>query len=207
MEDFITTAIASLVGALAAGAIGYFFAVRRFRHERAFERRLRWHEEAVVQLTEGGEALRKAALSMQVTELQTDVSQHFESALDSMSSNNILMKAGMYARPKSYRALKEAVRDQSELTVALIQLQRAGTSFGEPEMAERISPRILKVVAKSMLYAAARLASDVRKTLGLRELNDGRGLYDDKSLEDLISRPDLAALDRAKRIDSFRDPP
>lgn len=207
MEEFITTAIASLVGALAAGAIGYFFAVRRFRHERAFEGRLRWHEEAVLQLTESGEALRKAAVSMQVPELQTDVSRHFESALGSVPGNNLLMKAGMYARPKSYRALKEALRDQSELAVALIQVQRAGTSFGEPEMAERISPRILMAVARSMFHAAARLASDVRKTLGLKELKDGKELYDDKSLEDLIFCPDLTALDLAKRIDSFKDAP
>lgn len=207
MQDFIVNAIAALTGALAAGVIGYFFAVRRFHHERVFERRLAWYEKSVCQLTEAGEALRKVAVSMQVPELHEDLQRDFKNALAAVPDARLLMEAGMYASPKSYQALKEAQRDQSELVTDLLQVQRAGASFGQPEMAERISPRIVMAAAKSMLHAASRLSSDVRQTLRLRDLNDVKRLYDDDSLAALGGRPDLTALERAKRIDGYKDLP
>jgi len=200
MAQFAINAVAALVGALTAGAIGFFFAVRRFRHEKAFEQRLAWHQKTVRQLIEAAEALRRAAVSMQVPDLEDDRDDSFEDALAAVPGVALLLEAEMYASRKSYQALREAWHDQAELAVANVQIHNTSDALGESDAAERVSPKIIEAVAKSMLHAASRLASDVRKTLRLGSLHEGARLYDDDQIAALASHTDRTALDRAKRI-------
>lgn len=119
MSEFVINAVAVLIGALGAGAIGFFFAVRRFRHEKAFERRLAWHEKTVRQLTEASEALRRVAAGMQLPDLEEgDLSCQFEEALAVTPNVLLLLEAEMFASRRSYEALKQAWHDQSELVLA-----------------------------------------------------------------------------------------
>lgn len=207
MPQFITNALAALIGALFAGAIGFYFAVRRFRHEKAFERRLAWHEKTVRQLTEASENLRKVAAAMQIPELDDDRESLFESTLTAIPGVELLLEAEMFASRKSYEALKQAWRDQSELAVANVQIHNTSVALEDPESADRISPKIIEAVAKSMLHAASRLASDVRQSLRLGRLGDGGRLYDDDQVLALAARRDMTALERAKRIHAHKDFP
>jgi hypothetical protein len=207
MPQFVTNAIAALIGTLAAGAIGFFFAVRRFRHEKAFEHRLAWHENTVRKLTEASQTLRRAAVSMQVPELEDDLPRELDEALAAMPNVALLLEAEMYASRKSYKALKQAWHDQSELILANVQIHNTGAALENSDAADRISPKIIEAVAKSMLHAASRLASDVRETLRLGSLDEDGRLYDNDQVAALAGRTDITALDRAKRIRAHKDFP
>lgn len=205
-SQFLANAMAALVGALAAGAIGFFFAIRRFRHEKAFERRLEWHEETVRQLTESSERLRKIAICMQVPDLDDDLTKLFEEAIESMPNIELLMlQAEMYASRNSHKALAQARDDWGALTVANVQILNTIASREESDISNRLSPLIIDTVAKSMLHAASRLASDVRETLKLGQIDRRQGPYDDDQIDATGDRAGTTALERAKHIRAHKD--
>ena len=208
MPEFLVNALAALLGALTAGAIGFFFAVRRFQHERIFERRLAWHETTVQRLTEASEALRRAAVTMQIPDLEEDSEDTFQRALGTVPSIAVLLsEAQMYASRKSFKALSHASTDWAELALASVQILNTGDALDESDAAKQISPKVVEAVAKSMRHAAHRLASDVRDVLKLGVLDDADTLYDDKQVKGLDRDGFLTALDRAKRIRNFPDAP
>jgi hypothetical protein len=207
MLEFVTNALAALIGALAAGVIGFVFAIRRFRHEKAFEHRLAWHQSTVRQLTVASTALQKVAMSLQVPELGDDLPGLFEKALSALPAEALILEAEMYASPKSYKALRLAWQDQRELALANVQIHNASLAHGRPDRADRISPKIFEAVAKSMRHAASRLASDVRETLKLGSLDLDERLYGDDQVAASSSRRSMTALDRAQRINEHKDLP
>lgn len=202
--QYLANASAALVGALTAGAIGFYFALRRFRHEKAFERRLEWHERTVQKLTETSERLRKVAVGMQVPQLSGDLDEEFEEALDALPNFQLLLlEATMYASRGSYRALATACDDWGALALSNVQILNTSKTHTElSDTADRLSPLIIDTLAKSMLHAASRLASDVRATLRLGRIGRAHGLYSDGELDNLN---DPTALERARRIRSHKD--
>jgi hypothetical protein len=100
----------------------------------------------------------------------------------------LLLEAEMFASRKSYEALKQAWRDQIELDVANVQIRITTAALEDTEAANRISPKIIEAVAKSMPHAASRLASDVRKSLRLGSLDESARLDDDDQARALASR-------------------
>jgi hypothetical protein len=207
MLQFATTVFAALLGSLGAGAIGFFFALRQFRRQKSFDHRLDWHEKTVRQLIDASEKLRKVAVSAQIDELSDDLEQLFDEAISAMPNVTLLIEAEMYASRDSYRALKHAWRDQGELALANVQIQNTIAQHEDLDPGQALSSKIVDTVAKSLLHAASRLASDVRTTLDLEPLEKQSRLYDDDKLQSLDDRTNMTALERAKRIRAHTDIP
>lgn len=180
----ILTALAALAGTLTAGTIGLLFGLAQFRRERAFERRLEWHETAIKALLKASQTLRSVAMSMQIPQFKDLLEESMKAVKDIPVGEELELGAEMYARRATYNAIRQARADQRRIIISFVQLGNARKTselkqHDEADI-ERVSAHMLELTAKSMMHAASMLAQDVRTFLRLDSLKRDSLLYDEK---------------------------
>jgi hypothetical protein len=173
-SEFATTVLASAIGALAAGAVGFRYAMAKFQRERAYDRQLAWYERATAVLLSAARKLSWAigADNAQMSELVR--AKAWEEAIEELLGLRALeIEAEMYASPESYEALREAIDDVLTVAETAPTIERAGKYKAGPPRGQ------LFVVSFKLLYnAASRLAADVRVHLKLKPVDREPRLYD-----------------------------
>ena len=180
VAQLVLNALAALVGTLLAGAAGIYYALARFRREKAFERRLEWHEKAVSQLSNSATILHKLSVGLEAPELVEDPEGKWDVAFKSFPGEEFELQAEMYASPSSFEAIREAREDQKRVIVASSAIFYSKEPIRSEEEKDRLAARLISIASKSMLHAASLLASDVRQFLGLERINRETRLYDEK---------------------------
>ncbi|MDP9179191.1 MAG: hypothetical protein M3O61_16060, partial [Gemmatimonadota bacterium] len=189
LAQLAATAVASAIGAAATAAIGYRYAMARFRKERAFDRRLAWHETAVRDLVDGAGKLFRAVNSTRNPHSAVERDAAWRSAGDALGRLlSLETGAELYASNEAYHAIATAAQDIRATAKAAEHVARHEATSGEAEVGQRELGRSLhmyEIAAKLMLHAASRLAKDVRTSLELDELSRDWRLYDDELTEHL----------------------
>lgn len=189
LVQLAATAGASAIGAAATAAIGYRYAVARFRKERAFDRRLAWHETAVRDLVDGAGKVFRAVNSARNVQLAAERETAWRGAGEALSRLlSLETEAELYASNEAYHtiaAAAEDIRATAKAAEYVAQLEVAPTEDGGAKREQGRSLRMYEIAAKLMLHAASRLAKDVRRSLDLDELSRDWRLYDDELTEHL----------------------
>jgi len=196
--QFLLTVAASALGAFAAAAVGYRYALARFRRERAFEKQLAWYEKATGTLIETANKLNWALAGELARIVESDQRRAWAEAQSALVSlRGLETEAEMYASVSSYEALSEAITDVTSLARSLWHLSEGSSGVG------MAAPQRLYEIAFKLLYhAASRLATDVRLHLDLPEISREWRLYDHEFRE--LQR-ELAEL-REKGMDFGAEP-
>lgn len=173
------TALASAIGAFAAGAIGYRYAIARFRRERVFDKQLAWYEKATGSLIDTANRLNWALAADLAGVAEEDRRRAWAEALSALVSlRGLEAEAEMYASPKAYSAISEAVQDVTGLARTI------WVAEGRPDSTQKGTPRRLYEVCFKMLYhAASRVAADVRLHMALPAVEREWRLYDQEYRE------------------------
>ena len=172
--QFLLTTSASALGAFAAAAVGYRFALAKFRRERIFDKQLAWYEKATSTLIEAANKLNWALAGELAGIPEADRRRAWADAQNALVSlRGLETEAEMYASVSSYEALSEAVTDVTYLARSIWQLsdRPPGVDMPTPQ-------RLYEVVFKMLYHAASRLAADVRGHLELPEISREWRLYD-----------------------------
>jgi hypothetical protein len=197
------TAGASLLGTLAAAIISFRFAMVRLKRERAFERRLSWHESAIKSLTEFNRALLGAVHAERHEHPSEDERIELWTKVATLAATTDLqLEAEMYASPPAYLAICKASEDRR----AMLTLGLDFVMSDDPAKRDQ-GLKLMEIAAKAVLHAASRLASDVREQLALKRIKREPRLYDEKQLKAAESHgQDYKARFRALRARSSGTP-
>lgn len=152
--DIITLVVNITVGGIGA-FIGAFITLRRFRHERGFEKRLKWYEDAI----SANEQLAKACLKAVYKLTESDVNMKEIWEILGPAHNNyleILPHACFYAPKKTFEGLGQTTR----ITAAI----HKATS---PTKNKSECITSLNKVVELLLMANAILINEMRSQLGL----------------------------------------
>lgn len=192
---------------LLAGAVGIYYALARFRREKAFERRLEWHEKAVSQLSSSASILHRLSVGLEAPELVEDREREWDVALKSFPGEKFELQAEMYASRSSFEAIRQAREDQKRVIVASAAILRSREPIQPEQDRDRLAARLIGIASKSMLHAASLLASDVRQFLGLESVNRETRLYDEKHRKRFRKSDDEDVPTFARRMQSGRGDP
>jgi hypothetical protein len=199
IDQLILTALASALGTLFAGGVGYGFAMSRFRKERAFERRLTWYEAAVKKLVESANDLNWALAGDMIGAKAEARTQAWSAAYNSLLRlRGLEIEAQLYATADGYEAVSAVVEHVSTISTAVMY---KGERDASGDWA--VPTRLFEIERKLLLHAASTLASDVREHLQLDELKRDWSVYD-KVLNGLLE--ELEGL-RARGIDFSKEAP
>lgn len=186
--QFISTVTASALGAFSAAAVGYRYAVAKFRRERIFEKQLTWSEKATTTFIEAANKLNWAMASALASTPEPEQRRAWAEAHSALIGlRGLEAEAEMYASPSTYEAISEAVGDISNLARNIWTLSEHAAEEAET----KISSRLYEIAYKMLYHAASRTATDVREHLELPELSREWRLYD-RELREL--RAELDAL-------------
>lgn len=178
LPQLIANAAAAAVGTLVAGFIGVYFGIQRFRRERAFDRRLAWHEAAVISLTRAAERLFEAIQCESDPDLEPMRDSAWKAAYAAMPGIQLELEGEMYASRDSYEAIRQAREDQRTL-ISPVMKKLIEAAAGQADVAaKQQSLQMLEVAAKTLVHAASLLATDVRNMLGLNNVGREKRLYD-----------------------------
>ncbi len=163
ISQTIATVIASAVGTLVAGALGYRYAIAKFRQERTFDRQLDWYDRATKALHEAAAKINWAMAS-EVAGLAFDEKRKLWTDVHGAISGlrALEAEAEMYATPEGYEALCEALRDVGVISRAMMALPNWAEPSGDKDVAT-----LYEICEKLLRHAASRLSDDVREHLGL----------------------------------------
>jgi hypothetical protein len=193
----------SALGALATALLGFWLGQRKFRSDQSFQRRLEWHEQAVKRLVRAANKLREAAHISQDPVLDKEKDEAWDQAdraLDAL--RGLDMEAELYASDAAYNAIVDAIRHSEEQLQAGLDVLRLVPDRPDPTPeAIRVSINALELSARVMQHAASRLATDVRKTLGLGPVSRRFRLYDDEVTQLL---PAAEAVTFMQRVQALR---
>ena len=188
----VATALASALGTATAGAIGFRYAIAKFRRERSFEWRLTWHEAAVRELVDAAGRLIRALNTVRKPELAPRRAEAWGAVGDSFSKLlGLQTEAELYASNAGYEAIVSITEDVRALSTAAERIARlratdeAFASQGRDEFA------VYDTIVTLLLHGASRLAKDVRRELELEELDRENRIYDDDfvaHLEDIKAK-------------------
>jgi hypothetical protein len=171
------TALASAVGALAAAAFGYRYALAKHQRERTFDKQLAWYEKATAALIDAANRLNWAMAAEVAAVSIPDQQRAWSEALSSLVSlRGLEAESEMYATPESHTALSEAVADVTGLARAIWVI---GSRGGSRSGAQPVR-RLYEICFKLLYHAASRLATDVRTHLALPEIAREWRLYDEE---------------------------
>lgn len=172
LEHTLTTVLAAAVGAYLAARLGFTYALSKLKHERAFDRRLVWYEQAVKRLVDSASrinwALATDLAKVEGPERERAWAQAFEGIV---ALQGLEVEAELYASNSAYNAVREAVRDVT--TVA-----RSAWGMSGSKETPAAPVRLFEICFKMLYHAASRLAADVREHLDLNELDREWRLYD-----------------------------
>jgi hypothetical protein len=173
------TALASAIGAFAAAAIGYRYAIAKFRRERVFDRQLSWYEKATGSLIDAANRLNWALAADLAGVAAKDRERAWAEAISALVSlRGLEAEAEMYASPEAYGAISEAVQDVTELVKTIWVVD------GLSDSTQKGTPRHLYEVCFKMLYhAASRVATNVRLHMALPAIQREWRLYDQEYRE------------------------
>jgi hypothetical protein len=172
--EFATSVLASAIGALAAGAVAFRYALAKFQRERAYDRQLGWYERATAVLLSAARKL-SWAIGADKAQMSEEVrAKAWEEAIEELLGLRALeIEAEMYASPESYEALREAIDDVLTVAETAPAIERSGQYSAVPARGQ------LFVLSFKLLYnAASRLAADVRAHLKLKPVDREPRLYD-----------------------------
>jgi hypothetical protein len=182
LAQLLATGAASAIGAAAAGAIGFRYAVARFRKERAFDRRLTWYETAVRDLVDGSGKIIRAVNTVRRPHLASGREAAWRDAGDALGRLlSLEAEAELYATDDAYYAISRAAEDIRAVSKAA---ERLASSGPQPASATPSDEQLAKslqmydIVSKLMLHAASRLARDVRQHLELDDITRDWRAYD-----------------------------
>jgi hypothetical protein len=151
--------VGTFVGALVGGAIAWFTAMRKLKNERAFDRRLEWHERMHHCLVAGSATMRQLCWELKENPEFSieDAARSVDAALKEIKQHRI--DAALYADPPVIRCLAD-LRDNNykHVQVASDRLNR--------EMA--IST--IRNVDLNLAAASYAVAIEVRRHLGVKPM-------------------------------------
>ena len=186
----LATAAASAAGTLVAGAIGYRYAIARFRRERTFDKQLLWYEQSTARLLSAANRINWAqAADLANTAPAVRAKAWAEAQEGLVSLRGLEAEAEMYASQASHDAVAQALNDISSVSTALLHVD-AGTNSVVNVSA------LYEVIRKLLYHAASRLATDGRTHLGLPEIGREWRLYDE---EIRALQEEVAELTRGKQ--------
>lgn len=171
--QLLGTVVAAGVGTLLAAAVGYRYALARFRKERAFDRRLAWYEQAVRTLVSGANHLNWALAGELINVAEPDQKAAWSNAYrELLKLNGLEIEAQLYATRAGHKAVEDVVAAVTTIAQAIMHV-------GDRIEAEWYVPsRLFEIERKLLLHAAATLASDVREHLGLEDIDRDWSLFD-----------------------------
>lgn len=181
LENVVATVLASGLGAFIAASLGFRYAMSRFRRERAFDRRLEWYERTVQRLTHVHTALTFAQASDAVPISAEDRDAAWAEAWQAvLSLRGLDVESELFATPRSYEALREALADIATASQAALKHGQPGTGPNK---------QFLVVTGKLIRHATATLAADVRQHLELEPIMREWTIYDHeiRELEDELA--------------------
>lgn len=184
--SIVTTALASAAGTAFAAAVGFRYALAKFRRERSFERRLAWHEGAVRDLVDAAGKLIKALNTVRKPELASRSLEAWQAVGDSFGRLlGLQTEAELYASNAGYEAIVRITEDVRMLSNVAERVSRMKASGEKPVATGRDAFAVYDTIVTLLLHGASRLAKDVRKELELEELERETRIYDDEFLEHL----------------------
>jgi hypothetical protein len=159
MVEGLLGVFSSLIGAVAAVALGVWFAVSNIRKERGFDRRLAWCESMMAALTEAGVAVTSAAAAE-----NADAAE--ECWTDAMGAYERLIPL---AAQRDLYAPLEGVKAIGDFLAALRKLIQAHLDSHGPDPVQRD----VEVCLRALRHAASSLVELARDHLGLEKLPEG----------------------------------
>lgn len=158
--NYLLSALASAIGALAAGYIGVAWALRRHRVQRAFDRRIEWIEEMHAALHASAQAFDRlynatgnaAIPAAEIDEADRIVDQRFQKV------RSLAAAGELYARPETAQRLADVLDEANSVLLAAVP-----TSAFDDLQAKRNRQFSL---AHLMREAAGVLIPDVHRFLG-----------------------------------------
>jgi hypothetical protein len=170
LAQFVATVVASAAGSLGAAALGYRYALARFRRERRFDRQLEWYERATKAFIEAANRINWAIASEEIGLPEDEQRKCWIAAHESLLAlQGLEPEAALYGLPSGYEAVAEAVSD----VAAISRLFLVANLISRQELR-----RVQVLCGKVLRHAAARLADDMREHLELAPLDRPVGLYD-----------------------------
>jgi hypothetical protein len=170
------TALASAAGTAIAGAIGFRYAIAKFRREQSFARRLAWHEGAVRDLVDTAGKLIKALNTVRKPELVPRSQAAWEAVGESFGRLlSLQTEAELYASNAGYEAIVSITEDVRMLSTTAEKVSRRGRTTSGGESQGRDEFAVYDIIVTLLLHGASRLARDVRMSWTWRIWNEKIG--------------------------------
>lgn len=172
MTDTIIVAVASCVGALLSGVLGAELALRRYRGERSFDARVKWHRE----LAEVAKVLSNRSRAFRHAMLRGLPEQLLPEAQDlgplAFRFQELAEQAPLYAKPDTCSAIRQVMAQLDDL--ASLFEDAPGL---EPQIdSDSSHPFDVSIAGMSLVFDL--LARDLRELLGLKKLDEHAFLDD-----------------------------
>jgi hypothetical protein len=158
--------IATIIAAALAGWLGVRYGVAKLRGERAFDRRLEWHENTVRDLTLYASALHAAKAAEREGATKEECERYWMEA-GALTPQLVVRaaQAQLYASPATVQRMREMSAEHLSLSNALVPNDPTAPQQGYALTVSRLDTHLAHVHSVSTA-----LANEVRAQLGLKRI-------------------------------------